>query len=123
MLNPFTGQEQEILLAIEPVTMAIVGSAIFGAISNWIGGNKQANTSQEIERERIAAAEREAEKQREFEREQTEQYRANFERAKQQDIAMRQPLIDSVDVLGPGINSMLGAGGGPTNTVGGGRGF
>ena len=36
---------------------------------------------------------------------------------------MRQPLIDSVNVLGPGINSMLGAGGGPTNTVGGGSGF
>ena len=62
MLNPFTGQEQEILLAvIEPVTMAIIGSLdLQGAISNWIGGNKQANTSQEIERERIAAAEREA---------------------------------------------------------------
>ena len=106
MTDPFTGQQ--ILLALEPVTMAIIGMSIFNGVAGWLGGNKQTNTSLEIERQRIAAAEREAEKQRQFEAEQAEIQRQRWDRERRRDVAMRRPMIESVQTLGPGINRMLG---------------
>lgn len=120
--------EPEILLALEPLTMALIGSTIFSAVSGWFGAKSQASQ----QRDQFDAARQDAEEARVWEAEQRRLDRefqaqqgalgrahsmemfnaraARVDAAAEADLARRAPITASVARLGPSINNLLGAG-------------
>ena len=126
--------DPEILLAFEPLTMALIGSAIWQGVSGWFGAKSQ-NKAQE---EQYSAARDDAQsardwqsserqKDRDFQAQQAAlrasgaggagaamamaKFRAGrVDAAAAADLQRRAPITASVGRLGPTINNLLGAG-------------
>lgn len=88
---------------MDPFTWAFLGS-IFTGVMSFLGGKG----NEQLFYEQLAAAERENERARENYNANYDRYIGMFNEAVAADIARRQPMIDSVATLGPGINNLLG---------------
>lgn len=101
--------EMEPILAMEPLTMALLAGSIGQSIMNFFGGRSSQKKNVEWERERFYAALEDAQAARELnQRNYFEHTLPMWQRERAADVRRRQPMTDSVARLGPGINTLLG---------------
>ena len=91
--------------------MALLAGSIGEGLLNFFGGKSGQEKNIEWERERFYAALRDAQNARNrYYASYNNVYLPMFRQAVAEDAERRRPMTESVAVLGPGINSLLGMG-------------